>query len=65
MITQFAQQYLVSLNHRGVQIFGRTFPSRTDAGAWEQDAYDAIDSGQPLPDDRDPKYHTGLEKVSS
>lgn len=59
MITQFAQQYLVSLNFKGVQIFGRAFPTEPDARLWEQDALDAIESGHPIPCEKVAKYRHG------
>lgn len=52
MLTYFDGQYLVSLNYKGVQVFGRPFATEHLARAWEQDAYDAIDFGRPLPDER-------------
>lgn len=52
MISYFAGKYLISLNYKGVQVFGRAFDTERLARAWEQDAYDAIDSGRPLPDER-------------
>lgn len=52
MLSYFAGKFLISLNYKGVQVYGRAFATERTARAWEQDAYDAIDSGLPLPDER-------------